>query len=99
MSLNIYALNSAFNIVGLVYLWFTIILGSFKMVQLSTIIRLHMAIEIVQKSDISSVIVDVWFKEYNLSVSCAAYIYWSGTFTAKEGILTTLIFTRLSALA
>ena len=80
------------------YLWFTIILGSYKMVQISTIISSYQEIEAVSKSDMASVILDVWTKESNLTMSCAAYVYWSGTFTAKEGILTSLIFTRLEVI-
>ena len=33
--------------------------------------------------------------ESDLRMSCAGLVYWSGTFTAREGILTSLVFTRL----
>ena len=100
------ALWTAFNIVGLIYLWFTVILGGYKMVQLSTIVKTYLSLEDIDEtgclslrtsccpivswfpadSDLASVMARVWAREADLELSCASFVYWSGTFTAKVGI-------------
>ena len=44
------ALWTAFNIVGLIYLWFTVILGGYKMVQLSTIVKTYLSLEDIDET-------------------------------------------------
>ena len=100
------ALWTAFNIVGLVYLWFTVILGGYKMVQLSTIVKKYISLEDTDETgclstatsccrtvswlpadtDLVSAMARVWAREADLELSCAGFVYWSGTSTAKVSI-------------
>ena len=123
------SLWTAFNIVGLIYLCLTIVLGSYKLVQISVLVSTFLKLEetdgividnrcplglgfdfysifiylfisileldrlnilLISCSDLASVLVI----ESDLRISCAGLVYWSGTFTAREGILTSLVFTR-----
>ena len=34
-------------------------------------------------TDLASVMAQVWEREADLEPSCASFVYWSGTFTAK----------------
>ena len=43
------SLWTAFNIVGLIYLWFTVILGGYKMVQLSAIVKTYLSLEDIEE--------------------------------------------------
>ena len=90
---------TAFNIIGFCYLWFSIILGSQKMFQLFNIILQFQSLQSLQTSSDSffSSLESVWKQEHQLHqlrLECSKYVYWAGTFVCKEGILTSLIFTR-----
>ena len=88
---------TAFNIIGFCYLWFSIILGSQKMFQLFNIILQFQSLPSLQTSSdsfFSSRLESVWKAEHQLRLECSKYVYWAGTFVCKEGILTSLIFTR-----
>ena len=94
---------TAFNIIGFCYLWFSIILGSQKMFQLFNIILQFQSLQSLQSlktsshSFFSSRLESVWKQEHQLHqlrLECSKYVYWAGTFVCKEGILTSLIFTR-----
>ena len=99
------SLWTAFNIVGLIYLCLTIILGSYKLAQISVLVSTFLKLEdtdginlkLIDRTfytkacpDLASVLVI----ESDLRLSCTGLVYWSGTFTAREGILTSLVFTR-----
>ena len=86
---------TAFNIVILIYFLLTIILGSFNVFIITSIISQNLDYsEDVTNIDMSQVMASQFQRWCQLEQDCLIYIIYSGTWMFREGILTGMIFTR-----
>ena len=87
------SLWTAFNLVMLIYFFFSIILGSHKIFMLTSIICQYVE-PFSGERNLASLFVDQLDRFEKLEDACTIYVYWSGTALVREGILTGMIFVR-----
>ena len=85
---------TAFNIVMLIYFLLTTILGSLNIFMITSVISQHTQPINEENYSLSSLFAKHFPRWDQLEKDCTIYVFWSGTWIVREGILTGMIFTR-----